>query len=221
MNGASYDTQDLIESFRGLYREIGPSEALQPPAIKGSFSTWQGHQEGRNDSRKPREDIPFERRPCPYGSRHPKHQPMNCQVVNEAVRPDGYQPKKENLQKVESPLSADQAWKKWIHKTIQKTIEKPTKMQANATQLHLGNTSFLTQEIGSVLYDRWILDTGSGVHICNEESWFVNLRPVQETLATGDNTYPFKSIFPLHFFGSPCKIYISFAQYIAPPFYGL
>jgi hypothetical protein len=31
------------------------------------------------------------------------------------------------------------------------------------------------------------------------------------------NTYPFKSIFPLHFFGSSCKIYISLTLYIAPP----
>ncbi|KAJ6061516.1 uncharacterized protein N7446_005636 [Penicillium canescens] len=193
MNGASYDTQDLIESFRGLYREFGPSEALQPPALKGSFSTWQGHQEARNDSRKPREDIPFEKRPCPCGSKHPKHQLTNCWVVNEAVRPDGYQPKRENLQKMERALSADPAWRKWIHETIGKPMEKLSKMPANAVQLNLGNTSFSTQEIGSkiaisALHDRWILDTGSGVHVCNERSWFVNLTPVKEALVTGDGS---------------------------------
>ncbi|KAJ6095007.1 hypothetical protein N7467_002520 [Penicillium canescens] len=31
-----------------------------------------------------------------------------------------------------------------------------------------------------------ILDTGSGVYICNKRSWFVNLTLVEETLATGD-----------------------------------
>ncbi|KAJ6094488.1 hypothetical protein N7467_002001 [Penicillium canescens] len=190
MNGASYDTQSLIESFRALYREIGQSDLSPqalPPAPKGSFSTWQGHQEAKNDSRKPREDVPFEKRPCPCGNKHPKHQLNTCWIVNEAIRPDGYQPRRENFQKMEKALSADPAWRKWVHETI----EKSSKMPANAVQLHLGNTSFSTQEIGSktaisVLHDRWILDTGSGVHVCNKRSWFVNLTPVEETLATGD-----------------------------------
>jgi hypothetical protein len=69
------------------------------------------------------------------------------------------------------------------------------KTPANAVQLHLGNTSFSTQEIGSkigskiavlALHDRWILDTGSGVHVYNERSWFVNLTPAKESLATRD-----------------------------------
>ncbi|KAJ6018868.1 hypothetical protein N7522_000935 [Penicillium canescens] len=69
------------------------------------------------------------------------------------------------------------------------------KTPANAVQLHLGNMSFSTQEIGpkiaskigvSALHDRWILDTASGVHVCNERSWFVNLTPAKESLLTGD-----------------------------------
>ncbi|KAJ6018972.1 hypothetical protein N7522_001039 [Penicillium canescens] len=188
MNRVSYDTQTLIESFRAMYREIGPSEAS--PALKGSFSTWQGHQEAKNSSpeaKKPREDVPFERRPCPCGNKHPKHQVLTCWVVNEAIRPDGYQPRRENLQKAERALSADPAWRKWIHEASQKMVKTP----ANAVQLHLGNMSFSTQEIGSkigvsALHDRWILDTGSGVHVCNERSWFVNLTPAKESLATGD-----------------------------------
>ncbi|KAJ5742616.1 uncharacterized protein N7511_011348 [Penicillium nucicola] len=123
MNGASYDTQSLTESFRALYRETGQSD-LSPTAPKGSFSTWQGHQEAKNDSRKPKEDVPFEERPCPCGNKHPKHQPTTCWVVNESIRPDGYQPRKENLLKTEKALSADPAWRKWIQETTVKHAGK-------------------------------------------------------------------------------------------------
>jgi hypothetical protein len=37
------------------------------------------------------------------------------------------------------------------------------------------------------LKTRWILDTGSGVHVCNEKRHFVDLELCQETLVTGDS----------------------------------
>lgn len=38
------------------------------------------------------------------------------------------------------------------------------------------------------LHDRWILDTGSSTHICNNRSLFVNFTPDDIEVSTGDST---------------------------------
>ncbi|KAJ6030953.1 uncharacterized protein N7446_007597 [Penicillium canescens] len=205
VKGKSIDTPDLIESFRASYQDAGPNRATpSPSAMKGSFSTWQGHQEARSGTKDVRggkngkNETPFDKRPCPCGRKNQKHNAVNCFIVNEAIRPDWFIPNKENLQKVEKTLSADPAWKKWIFEAIENA-----KTPSNAVQLRsidtpqptkiAENMSFASRAFGSHFADssfkeRWILDTGSGVHVCNEKSRFVNLQPCKETLATGDGT---------------------------------
>ncbi|KAJ6050700.1 uncharacterized protein N7446_010809 [Penicillium canescens] len=134
MNGASYDTLNLIESFRATYREIGQSDLSPSPLPRGSFSTLKGHQEAENSFQ-----VPFEERPCPCG-RGKHHDPVNCFVINEAIRPNWFRLHKENLQRAENALSADPAWRKWIHEAIEETAEP----SANAVQLAYSMSSSIS-----------------------------------------------------------------------------
>lgn len=43
MDKKVYDTRDLLESFRAMNREIGVQTVTSTNALKGAFSTWQGH----------------------------------------------------------------------------------------------------------------------------------------------------------------------------------
>lgn len=189
MEKASIETQSLIESFRSTYREIGPNIALPPAAaLKGSFSTWQGYQEAKTDapsdakkdSKGKLDDTPFEARPCPCGIKF--HKPANCYTLNAAMRPDGFTVSKERQRQAEKTLAADLAWKKWVNEAIEKASPK----LSNAVTGNMAFSTSLLDLPASSIKDRWILDSGSSVHVCNNRSRFVDLSTCQHSLSTGD-----------------------------------
>ncbi|KAJ6094335.1 hypothetical protein N7499_002931 [Penicillium canescens] len=175
--------------WQAKYQEIGNVSRDRTKCISTGISTIKRvflYLARPSGSKKEVKNMPFEKRPCPCGNKHPRHHPTTCYILNEAIRPNGYVPKQEAVQRVEKALASDLAWKKWIYEAIEKATPKPS----NAIQpLHFGNMAFSSQAIGPAvasLRNRWILDTGSGVHVCNEESRFINLTPCNEMLATGD-----------------------------------
>ncbi|KAJ5748146.1 uncharacterized protein N7511_009842 [Penicillium nucicola] len=175
MNRTIIDTRKLIESFRSIHREISTTMPTSP-TLKGSFSTWQGHQEAKQ------EDVPFDKRPCPCGMKN--HGPAKCYFLNEAVRPRSFTIPSGKLESIERTLAADPAWKKWTENIIQKAQTSTSiKVHQNLSFSSIGIPALTTS-----LRHRWILDTGSGVHVCNDRSSFVDLEACQEVLSTGDSS---------------------------------
>jgi hypothetical protein len=167
----SVDTVEFTESFRSIYHEIGRRETGQA-SLKGSFSTWQGYQEAKEEKHQT-EIVPFEKRPCPCGKKYPSHRPAVCFYFNKTLRPSYYSPKRDE-EAVEKALAGDPAWRKWI----EEAAKKSTKTSSHISQNQIANLSFASQLISPAdtsLKNRWILDTGSGVHVCNEKRHFVDL----------------------------------------------
>ena len=148
MEKASVETQSLIESFRSTYREIGPNalSAQQPAALKGSFSTWQGHQEAKQDQEAKQETknevqpLPFNQRPCPCGIR--SHAPAVCYYLNAEMRPSYWLESKDRMKKIEKEFEADPAWQKWVYEAIEKANLKNSSGSSNATRILPGNMVF-------------------------------------------------------------------------------
>ncbi|KAJ5318334.1 hypothetical protein N7476_004754 [Penicillium atrosanguineum] len=213
MDRKPYDTRDLIESFRAIYREIGPKQSSSSE-LKGSFSTWQDHKEETEETPKPT-SLSFDKRPCPYGRTNHRHRVATCYALNEAARPSWFKPNDETLQKIKKNFAADPAWKKWVEKVVKDANEVKQKPQDSAHAVHERTNSartdipkedpvdmcFLTQspqisaevfsashKARSTIQDRWILDTGASRHICNDKSRFISLKPYETTLATGDSS---------------------------------
>jgi hypothetical protein len=191
MEKASIETQSLIESFRSTYREIGPNAlSTQPAGLKGSFSTWQGHQEAKQETKNEVKNLPFEQRPCPCGMKY--HGPATCYHLNAKMRPSGWRKEKRKVDKIEREFATDPAWEKWVREAVEKANLKNasnSSNSSNATLIRPGNMAFSSQAIGPAaasLKKRWILDSGSNVHVCNEKSRFVNLQLCEEMLATGE-----------------------------------
>jgi hypothetical protein len=128
--------------------------------------------------------------------------------MNESIRPDWFKPTDETLKKVKKSLSSDTAWKKWVEKTVEAAKQAPQAPQASANAVqHQDDTlqmCFLTQPLDEpyiseavfsvtrsarpLIQDRWILDTGSSTHVCNDKSRFVSLEPYKTALKTGDSS---------------------------------
>ena len=187
MEKASIETQNLIESFRSTYREIGPNALSAREAPKGSFSTWQGHPEAKQETGNEVKNLLFEQRPCPCGIK--SHSPAKCYYLNAKMRPSGWRKEKRWADKIEREFAADPAWEKWAREAVEKANLKNTSNSSNATLIRPGNMAFSSQAIGPAaasLKKRWILDSGSNVHVCNEKSRFVDLQLCHEVLATGE-----------------------------------
>ncbi|KAJ5134996.1 uncharacterized protein N7515_004274 [Penicillium bovifimosum] len=164
LNQEEWDTRDLIENFRGSYRELHPQSASTVSTIsKASFSTLQGFDEARPEppqgkpqgqqaQESPRERTlpPIPKRYCPCGNRH--HKPWKCWAVNRDAFPDKEVFEK-TARRVEDRLSKDPAWKAWIEKSVRDHNEKngvrPATNTANSTQLYgsfLTTATILTEE---------------------------------------------------------------------------
>ncbi|KAJ5504596.1 hypothetical protein N7463_007470 [Penicillium fimorum] len=212
MDKKVYDTRDLLESFRAMNREIGVQVVSSTTPPKGAFSTWQGYQEAKPEKEKQEKLLPFEKRSCPCGSSHPKHKVATCYILNEATRPEGYTLNEGKLEKAKKKLAKDHAWKQWVDKVIAEAQEMQ-QAQTNPVEC-AGRVSFATtyqsrisprskpseaiqisKHVLSVskadelsLRDRWILDTGSSAHVCNNRALFIDLVPETIELTTGDST---------------------------------
>ncbi|KAJ5369326.1 uncharacterized protein N7496_009086 [Penicillium cataractarum] len=201
-----WDTRDLIENFRGTYREIHPQRSTVSTISKASFSTLQGFEEAKQEDQQqaqplqpqqPRFLPPIPKRWCPCGNK--VHKPWDCWVINREAFPD--KPAlRWKVKRVEERLSKDEAWKTWIEKMVKDHNEKngvnDTTKMANSTQLWGSYfTSFpikqVYQSVKAAGEDdtrkRWFLDTASSVHICNQRDLFTKLTPKQDGLKTGDS----------------------------------
>ena len=207
-----WDTRDLIENFRGTYRELHPQRGSNTSTIsKASFSTLQGFEEARSEQpqEQPQQQLPQERslppipkRWCPCGNK--VHKPWDCWTINrEALSKKPLS--KWKAMRVEERLAKDEAWKAWIEKVVKEHNEKngvksATNM-ANITQLYGSHftTSFPIDQIHQAalksvkttgsddIQQRWFLDTASSVHVCNQKDLFTTFEPVQSGLKTGDS----------------------------------
>ena len=174
-----------------MYREIGPNALAAREALKGSFSTWQGHPEAEQETKNEVKNLPFKQRPCLCGMKY--HGPAKCYYLNAKIRPSAWRKEKRKVEKIEKEFAADPAQEKQAREAVEKANSKNSTSNSsnssNATLIRLGNMAFSSQAIGPAaasLKKRWILDSGSNVHVCNEKSRFIDLQPCHEVLATGE-----------------------------------
>ncbi|KAJ5827623.1 hypothetical protein N7447_001845 [Penicillium robsamsonii] len=185
-DGKPVDTRVLIESFRAMNNDIGVKTVSSTNAPKSAFSTWQGYQEAKPDT-------PYEKRRCPCGDRHPQHSVRTCWTVNEAIRPEGKPIDQRKVDRANEQLSKDPGWKKWVDKTIAGAKPKADRPEPKVESANV-LTSFITMTKHALsasevsLRDRWILDSGSSAHVCNNKDLFINLRPDAIELKTGDGS---------------------------------
>ncbi|OQD85533.1 hypothetical protein PENSOL_c040G03155, partial [Penicillium solitum] len=188
MDKKEYDTRDLLESFRAMNREIGVKTVTSTSIPKSAFSTWQGHQEAKPEA--DQQKLPFEQRKCPCGNPHPRHTVKTCWILNEAIRPEGKVIDKRREERAKSKLAKDPAWKQWVDKTIN---EAKPKLQETDNQVSFVTTyqskHALSASAGEVtLRRRWVLDTASSAHVCNDKALFVDFTPEVMNLTTGDSS---------------------------------
>ncbi|KAJ5359242.1 uncharacterized protein N7496_011655 [Penicillium cataractarum] len=203
-----WDTRDLIENFRGTYREIHPQRSTVSTISKASFSTLQGFEEAKQEDQQqaqalqpqqPRSLPPIPKRWCPCGNK--AHKPWDCWIINREAFPD--KPVlRWKVKRVEERLSKDEAWKTWIDKMVKDHNEKNgvnNTKTANSTQLWGSYfTSFPIEQVyqsvkaaGGSSDDtrkRWFLDTASSVHVCNQRDLFTKFTPKADNLRTGDSS---------------------------------
>jgi hypothetical protein len=137
----TYQTRQLIESFRAMYRELGPKQAST--MTKGVFSTWQGQQEAKpQESDKPdQKSLPFKKRLCPCSrpNSKAKHRIATCYTLNEGCRPSWFKPDDRDMARAKKALDADPAWKQWVEKQIAEAQAdqevQPQKETSNAVQV--------------------------------------------------------------------------------------
>ncbi|CAG8898688.1 unnamed protein product [Penicillium egyptiacum] len=151
MDKKTYQTRDLIESFRAMYRELGPKQAST--MTKGIFSTWQGQQEAKLQEAKLQEakqqeveksdpkPLPFKKRLCPCSRPNSKgkHRVATYYTLNEGCRPSWFKPDDRDVTRAKKALDADPAWKEWVEKQIAEAQagqeDQPRKETSNAVQI--------------------------------------------------------------------------------------
>ena len=175
-----------------MYRQAsqGNLESSEPPPA--SAATLQGC---ILDPRPPRSrnaspaSPAFRRYVCGRGHRY-----IDYYYIIEAKRPNGWKPNAEVLKRIEEALKdpkikgnierQKQIWKdtKGKEKSISSSTEHPTQPQVNqtfATIWHGGNATDVVPSSYSVdkvinyeIFNCWILDSGSNIHVYNDLSRF-------------------------------------------------
>lgn len=205
MNHENWETQDLIENFRGFYQEMVPQKPTSTIS-KASFSTFQDYEEAEAETdqlqkppQKQGNKPPIPKRWCPCGNRG--HKPWLCYVINEAIRPQGWTIQKAKKQKVDKALKDDPQWKDWIETKVKENNERQQieeKPNESANSVLPSQTSFFTStDIAALnsapesfqdLRSRWILDNASSMHVCNDRNRFTTFTSTNSNLKTGDST---------------------------------
>ncbi|KAL2695409.1 hypothetical protein AAEP93_010038 [Penicillium crustosum] len=195
---------EIMTRYKAHWKITHGRPAAQRGISKAAFSTWQGNEEAkpieaRNDG--------LERRPCPCGRVKSRvHMPWACWEIYEDRRPANYQPSPALKQKWEKAMKANPRWKAIVDKKRAAYAEGQggtlAKEQANTT-LDDEAFGFLTTnavKIDTVMStkikdfeatttpteDRWVVDTGAQIHVCNNRSLFSTFKNVQSNVKVGD-----------------------------------
>ncbi|KAL2695503.1 hypothetical protein AAEP93_000288 [Penicillium crustosum] len=195
---------EIMTRYKAHWKITHGRPAAQRGISKAAFSTWQGNEEAkpieaRNDG--------LERRPCPCDRVKSRvHMPWACWEIYEDRRPANYQPSPALKQKWEKAMKANPRWKAIVDKKRAAYAEGQggtlAKEQANTT-LDDEAFGFLTTnavKIDTVMStkikdfeatttpteDRWVVDTGAQIHVCNNRSLFSTFKSVQSNVKVGD-----------------------------------
>ncbi|KAJ5561490.1 hypothetical protein N7461_000251 [Penicillium sp. DV-2018c] len=185
-NNQAADVHQLAEEFRSQYSELNPKTSSAPSVSRAAFATLHGQSDN------PADENQYRNRNCPCGHGR-KHRPWNCWVINENApnRPPDYDPPQKRKEKVERELKADPGFRNWINQKInehQRNVgnNKPSSTPTNQQTVP---STLSTNSVGAKgLRDRWILDNGASMHICNDRSKFINFEAANHDVRTGDNT---------------------------------
>ncbi|KAI2685533.1 hypothetical protein LCP963914a_4860 [Penicillium roqueforti] len=195
---------EIMTWYKAHWKITYGRPAAQRGISKAAFSTWQGNEEAkpieaRNDG--------LERRPCPCGRVKSRvHMPWACWEIYEDRRPANYQPSPALKQKWEKAMKANPRWKAIVDKKRAAYAEGQggtlAKEQANTTldDEAFGFLTTNTVKIDTVMStkikdfeatttpteDRWVVDTGAQIHVCNNRSLFSTFESVQSNVKVGD-----------------------------------
>ena len=202
---------DIVKMYRQASQ--GNPESSEPPPA--SAATLQGR---TPDPRPPRSrnaspaSPAFRRCVCGRGHRY-----IDCYYIIEAKRPNGWKPNAEVSKRIEEALKdpkikgnverQKQIWKDTEEKkkSTSSSTEHPTQPQVNrtfATIWHGGNATDVVPSSYSVdkvinyeIFNCWILDSGSNIHVCNDPSRFKKTHATtsNDYLVSGSTTYPIKA----------------------------
>lgn len=199
----AWETRELVESFRGYYAERNLATTTSTTS-NVAFSTLHGFKEAsthQDVDQQPKKKLPpIHVRYCPCGNR--EHKPWLCYTLNEAIRPPGWVVRDATKQRIEAKLKADPKWKEWVDKRIKEhnsrkdesssiDTKQPAITSANSantthdwalTTIRTANSTAMDD----YLQNRWVLDSGSSLHVCNDRSRFTSFTPSSSTLRTGD-----------------------------------
>jgi len=152
---------------------------------------------------------PMHQRTCPCGRTMGNHKFRTCWYLRPELAPQSFQLREHTKQKVEKLLAADPNWRKWIddeirkHRDTQKgealevaefteVVKDHTVMNfCTITSTQIDSTIMSVEQKAAripALKTRWILDSGATTHICNDKRRFIDFKPYNATMATGDGS---------------------------------
>ncbi|KAJ6111048.1 hypothetical protein N7486_003283 [Penicillium sp. IBT 16267x] len=151
-------------------------------------STWQGYPEAKPT--KSKKFVPFQdRQGCPCGGRG--HTAVMCWTLNEAIRPNDWEPYRNRLDAIKAAFDKEPEWKTWIEAKISEMSKDETSKEkvVNHTTPRIAFATALST-IEAHHHDQWVLDSGASVHVCNDRSRFTKVRECISSLRTGDSQTP-------------------------------
>ena len=196
---------ELLNRYRAHWKiTYGKPVASQRGISKAAFSTWQGHEEAKP------EQVSFSTKPCPCGVNGGKHAPWRCWEIYDEYKPATYERNQAKKQKWDKAIKADPAWKAWVDKKRQDqgkapqqahtTFNEPTfgffsteakkpeaKKPEASKQIDI-STTVMSTRIDDIepVRNRWVVDTGAQMHVCNDRGLFVTFEDVRSSVKVGD-----------------------------------
>ncbi|EKG09419.1 Integrase catalytic core, partial [Macrophomina phaseolina MS6] len=194
------DLYDMIEKFRQYYRE---NQSVKSQKTEGTHSAFPANFRGKQAKIAP---------PCPCGMHH---WASECWYLNPQAegRPKNFKPNPETQAKVQEKLQ-DPKFKEIITKALERNKQiqqrKQQKEQAQSenqnqqtSQSQDGQLMAMTAHYfsfaaqSSPLFNSWILDSGTDVHVCNQSMAHrfketKKARP-DETLGSGNRSIPIQA----------------------------
>ena len=133
---------------------------------------------------------------CVCGS--PFHPIDKCYYLNEAIRPTGWQPKEGTLKAIQQRIANNPTLAATVDKIRQSSQgSQGTTDSANGQKPVLGVfTAAYSASNGTYkLKDKWILDSGSDIHICNSLNGFSRTEKASQSdqIISGKATYQIES----------------------------
>ena len=190
---------ELIQLFRDHQKSLNPRTSRGKHQAFISFGELGGQSEAQEskDSKDSKDSTnqespsgqskPEHKKACVCGKCHPY---KDCRYLVKEIRPDYWSPNPRVERKINDLLTKDRKIREGVYKhteyrlPAQSDSAKPAETSTQTSGLKVA-LSATNQNSEWLLYNSFILDSGSNQHICHDKSRFKNYRPSHHSIMAG------------------------------------